>query len=97
LAEKLGLLVLLEAKPGKGDELGAMLQGALDLAIAEAGTVSWYAFKAGDDTYGIFDTFADDEGRQAHLGGDIAKSLGSMGDLLSGPPNVRFTEILAAK
>jgi quinol monooxygenase YgiN len=97
MSENLGLLVLLQAKAGKGEELAALLSGALDLANAEAGTVSWYAFKAGDDTFGIFDTFADDDGRKAHLGGEIAKSLGSMGELLAGPPDVRFTEILAAK
>ncbi|MCW2602755.1 MAG: hypothetical protein JWN61_890 [Pseudonocardiales bacterium] len=97
MSEKLGLLVLLEAKAGKGAELAEMLGGALDLANAEAGTVSWYAFKTGDDTYGIFDTFADDDGRKAHLGGKIAKSLGAMSELLASAPDLRFTEILAAK
>ena len=52
-----GLLALLEAKPGKGDELGAFLEQGRALAVAEEGTVTWYAFKLSDTTYGIFDTF----------------------------------------
>ena len=60
---KLGLLALLEAKPGKGDELGAFLEAGRELAAAEDGTVTWYAFKITDTTYGIFDTFETEEAR----------------------------------
>jgi hypothetical protein len=65
MSPKLGVLALLEAKPGKGDELGRFLEGGRDLVAAEAGTVTWYAFKISETQYGIFDTFDDDDGRQS--------------------------------
>ena len=93
-----GLLALLEAKPGKGDELGDFLKKGRELAVAEAGTVTWYAFKLSDTTYGIFDTFEGEDGRQAHLNGDIPAALGEVGpDLLAKDPDIRTTDILAVK
>jgi quinol monooxygenase YgiN len=93
-----GLLALLEAKPGKGDELAAFLQQGRELAAAEDGTVTWYAFKLSDTTYGIFDTFEDEDGRQAHLTGEIPAALGQVADdLLAGEPDIRTTDILAVK
>ena len=71
-----GLLVILEAQPGKEDELAAFLTQAQPLAAAEPGTVTWYAFKLSDTTFGIFDTFSDEDGRQAHLNGPVAAALG---------------------
>ena len=71
-----GLLALLEAKPGKGDELAAFLKQGRELAVAESGTVTWYAFKLSDTTYGIFDTFENEDARQAHLNGQIPAALG---------------------
>ena len=73
---KLGLLALLEAKPGKGNDLGAFLEAGRALAVAEEGTVTWYAFKIGETSYGIFDTFETDDDRQAHLNGEIPVALG---------------------
>jgi quinol monooxygenase YgiN len=93
-----GLLALLEAKPGKGDELAAFLRQGRELAVAEGGTVTWYAFKLSDTTYGIFDTFADEDGRQAHLNGQIPAALGQVADdLLASDPDIRTTDILAVK
>ncbi len=93
-----GLLALLEAKPGKGDELAAFLKQGRELAAAEGGTVTWYAFKLTDTTYGIFDTFEDEDGRQAHLNGQIPAALGQVaGDLLASDPDIRTTDILAVK
>ena len=93
-----GLLALLEAKPGKGDELAAFLKQGRELAVAETGTVTWYAFKLSDTTYGIFDTFADEAGRQAHLSGQIPAALGQVAaDLLAADPDIRTTDILAVK
>lgn len=93
-----GLLVILEAKPGKAEELGAFLAQAQPLASAEPGTVTWYAFKLSDTTYGIFDTFAGEDGRQAHLNGPIAAALGQAApDLLAKDPDIQTTDILAAK
>ena len=93
-----GLLVMLEARPGKEDELAAFLTQAQPLAVAEPGTVTWYALKLSDTTYGIFDTFPDEDGRQAHLNGPIAAALGQAApDLLGKDPDIQKTDILAAK
>jgi quinol monooxygenase YgiN len=95
---KLGLLALLEAKPGKGDELGAFLESGRALAAAEPGTVTWYAFKVSSTTYGIFDTFETEEARQAHLNGAIPEALGKVaGNLLALEPDIRPLDILAVK
>jgi hypothetical protein len=93
-----GLLALLEAKPGKGDELAAFLTRGRELAAAETGTVTWYAFKVSDTTYGIFDTFEGEDGRQAHLNGEIPALLGQVGpDLLASDPDIRMIDIVAVK
>jgi quinol monooxygenase YgiN len=95
---KLGILALLEAKPGKGDDLADFLRSGREIAAREEGTVTWYAFKVGDATYGIFDTFESEEGRQAHLNGEIPKALGQVGpELLASDPDIRTVEILAVK
>jgi quinol monooxygenase YgiN len=95
---KLGFLATLVAKPGKADELGEFLAGALPLAQAEAGTLTWYAIKIDDDTYGIFDTFDTQDARQEHINGPIAAALMSRADeLLAEPPSIKPIDILAAK
>ena len=96
--ETLAILVMLEAKPGKTDDLEAFLKSALPMADAEPGTVSWYALKLGPRSFGIFDTFADQAGRDAHLAGEMAKPLFARADeLLAEPPTVVKPEILAGK
>jgi quinol monooxygenase YgiN len=98
MSPKLGVLALLEAKPGKGDDLGRFLEGGRDLAAAEPGTVTWYAFKITDTQYGIFDTFNDDDGRQAHLGGQIPAALSQVAEeLLATAPDIRTVAVLAVK
>jgi len=98
MSVKLGLLATLEAKPGKGDELGEFLKGGLALAEAEEGTVTWYAWKMSDTTYGIFDTFETEDARQAHINGEIPKALGQVAeDLLASDPDIQPIEILASK
>ncbi len=93
-----GLLALLEAKPGRGDDLADFLRTGRELAVAESGTVTWYAFKLSDTTYGIFDTFEGEDGRQAHLNGEIPAALGQVaGDLLAKDPDIRTTDIVAVK
>ncbi|PZS29509.1 MAG: antibiotic biosynthesis monooxygenase [Pseudonocardiales bacterium] len=95
---KLGFLALLEAKPGKGADLAAFLESGRALAAAEPGTITWYAFKIDDVTYGIFDTFESEDGRQAHLNGQIPAALGQVGpDLLAKDPDIRPIDILAVK
>ncbi len=94
----LGLLVTLEAKPGKGPELGAFLEKGRAIAAAESGTVTWYAFRISETTYGIFDTFDTVEGRQAHLDGEIPQALARVGsELLAGDPDIRLVDVLAVK
>jgi quinol monooxygenase YgiN len=95
---KVALLVRLEAKPGKEAELADFLRGALPLANQEAATPVWFALKIGPSTFGIFDAFDDDVGRQAHLAGPIAAALMKRADeLLSTPPKIEPVELLAAK
>ena len=98
MAVKLGVLAFLEAKPGRGNDLAAFLQAGRDLAAAEDGTLTWYAFKVSDTTYGIFDTFETEDARQAHLNGEIPTALGQVADdLLAADPDIRTIEVVAVK
>lgn len=93
-----GLLATLTAKPGKEDEVGTFLAGALPLAEQEDATTAWFAIKLDDRTFGIFDVFPDDAGRQAHLDGPIAAALMERADeLLASPPDIRPIDVLATK
>jgi quinol monooxygenase YgiN len=93
-----GLLAILNASPGKEDELAAFLEGALPLAEDEEDTIAWFAFKIDDTTYGIFDVFPGADARQAHLEGAIATALlGRADELLSSPPDIKPIDLLAAK
>ena len=95
---KLALLVRLEAKPGKEKELEDLLTSALPMAQNEPGTIHWFALRIGPSTYGIFDTFEKEEGRQAHLNGPIAAALGAnAAELLSKPPVIEPVELIAVK
>jgi quinol monooxygenase YgiN len=94
----LGILALLEARAGKGDELAAFLKAGRDLAVAEEGTVTWYAFKISDTSYGIFDTFATGDARTAHINGQIPAALAQVSaDLLARAPDIQPVSLLAAK
>lgn len=88
----------IEAKPEKADEVAALLAGALPLAQAEDGTVDWYAARTSPTTFWIFDTFASEEARQAHINGEIAAALMAKADeLLAGAPEILPADVLAAK
>jgi quinol monooxygenase YgiN len=94
--EAMGLLVTLEARSGKESEAEAFLKSAQPLAVNEKATVKWYAFKIGPGKFGIFDTFASEAGRNAHLTGEIAKALGARAsELFATPPQIEKAEILA--
>ena len=98
MAVKFGLLALLEAKGGKEADLEAFLQQGQQLASAEPGTVTWYAFRAGPTTFGIFDTFETEDARQAHMDGEIPRALSQVAaDLLSKDPDIRPVALVAAK
>lgn len=95
---KVGLFVRLHAKPGKEAEVASLLSGAIDLANREAGTTVWFALKFDASTFGIFDAFADESGRKAHLEGPIAAALmAKAGELLAQPPKIERVDLLAAK
>ncbi len=95
---KFALLATLVAQDGKGPELAAFLEQGRELAIAEEGTITWYAFKISDTTYGIFDTFDDAAGRDAHLNGQIPAALGQVGPgLLATDPDIRMVDVIAVK
>ena len=92
------LLVRVEAKPGKEADVENFLRGALPLAEQEPATITWYAIRLGPSTFGIFDTFPDDSGRQSHLSGPIAAALmANASELLSQPPTIEYVDVLAAK
>ena len=95
---KLGLLVRIEAKPEYAEEVAAMLQGAREAAEQEQGTVAWFAFRESATGFGVFDTFEDEQGRQAHLHGPIAAALGEAAKTkLSAPPEIATVDLLASK
>lgn len=95
---KLALYVRLEAKPGKEKELEAFLKGALPLVENEPGTVAWYAIKFGPATFGIFDTFDNESGRQSHLAGKVAEALmANAAELLAVAPVIESVDLLAVK
>ncbi|MDQ2899131.1 MAG: antibiotic biosynthesis monooxygenase [Acidobacteriota bacterium] len=95
---KLAIWAQLEAKPGKEREVEEFLKSAQPMAEQEPGTKTWYALKIGPSKYGIFDTFADEKGRDAHLNGPIAKALFAKAkELFAREPEIDKPEILAAK
>jgi quinol monooxygenase YgiN len=93
--EAIGLLVTLEARAGKEADAEAFLKSAQPLALDEKGTLKWYAIKLGPRKFGIFDTFANEAGRNAHLTGEIAKTLTARAsELFAVPPQVEKVEVL---
>ena len=95
---KTALFVRLEAKPGKEQEVEAFLMGGLPLVEAEPATIAWFGLRLGPSTFGIFDTFPDEAGRQAHLAGKVAEALmAKAADLFARPPEIVRVDVLAAK
>ena len=95
---KVALLVRLEAKPGKEDEVADFLRGGLAIVEEEPATIAWFALRLGPSTFGIFDAFPDEAGRQAHLSGRVAAALMAKApDLLSQPPSIEKVDLLATK
>jgi quinol monooxygenase YgiN len=95
---KVALWVPLEAKPGKEKEVEAFLESALPLVNAEPATTAWFAVRMGPSSFGIFDAFPDDGGRQAHLTGKVAAALMQKApDLFAKPPSIHKIDVLASK
>jgi quinol monooxygenase YgiN len=92
------LLVRLEAKPGKEAEVESFLRGGLHIVQDEPATTAWFAIRMGPSTFGIFDAFPNDAGRQAHLSGRVAAALmAKASELLAKPPAIEKVDVLAAK
>jgi len=95
---KVGLFVRLQAKPGKEEELAAFLMQGLELATQETTTPVWFAFRLGGGSFAIFDAFADETGRQAHLNGPIAQALMARAPhLLAEPPAIDQLDVMGVK
>jgi quinol monooxygenase YgiN len=92
------LLVRLEAKPGKEAEVESFLRGGLPIVQEEPATTAWFAIRMGPSTFGIFDAFPNEAGRQAHLSGRVAAALmAKASELLAQPPAIEKVDVLAAK
>ncbi|OLE20514.1 MAG: antibiotic biosynthesis monooxygenase [Betaproteobacteria bacterium 13_1_20CM_3_63_8] len=93
-----GLLVVMEAKPGKEGDLARFLEGALPLVEREPATTNWFAVRLGPTKFAIFDTFSDNAGRDAHLAGEVAAALMEKApELLAQAPNIERADVLAEK
>ncbi|WP_406399897.1 antibiotic biosynthesis monooxygenase [Streptomyces sp. NBC_00879] len=94
----IGLLARIEAKPEYADKVEALLKDALQLALEEEHTVTWFAFRENATTFGVFDTFENEEGRTGHLQGRIAAALMQAAEtMLSSAPDIRPVDLLAVK
>lgn len=92
------LLVRLEAKPGKETEVESFLRGGLPLVQDEPETTAWFGIRLGPSTFGIFDAFPNEAGRQAHLSGKVAAALmAKASELFAQPPAIEKVDVLAAK
>jgi quinol monooxygenase YgiN len=98
VAAKFGVLALVEAKPGKEQDVWDFLNEGREIVLNEPGTRTWYAFRVNENTFGIFDTFDSEEDRQAHLNGAIPAALGEHGPaLLAKDPDIKLIELIAVK
>ncbi len=96
--KKYGLLATVVAKSGKEEDVKKFLKDAVDLAKKEEKTITWYSFQIDQNTFGIFDTFENEDGREAHLNGEIAaKLMENASKLLSEDPKIRKIDLLASK
>ena len=95
---KVALFVRLEAKPGKEKEVENFLLDGLPIVEEEPATTAWFGIRLGPSTFGIFDAFPDEAGRQAHLSGKVAAALmANAAELFAKPPSIEKVDVLAAK
>jgi quinol monooxygenase YgiN len=95
---KLAFVARFEAKPGKEEEVARFLEQATEMAQKESTTVSWYALRLSDSTFGVFDTFNNEDGRQGHLNGPIGMALMAKApELFSSPPSIEPVDVLGFK
>jgi hypothetical protein len=94
---RVGVLLTVEAKPGLEGEVANLLGGSLPIVEAEPDTVAWFAMRLGPRTFGLFDAFAQEDGRRAHLSGEVPKALDEHADLFAGAPQIKMVQVLATK
>ncbi|MFF2700960.1 putative quinol monooxygenase [Streptomyces cyaneofuscatus] len=91
------VLVRLQALPGKEDDVRNFLNKGLSIVEGEPGTVRWFGIQFGPSSFGIFDAFPDDDGRQAHLSGAVAQALGERTGELFEEPTIELIDVVAEK
>jgi quinol monooxygenase YgiN len=95
---KYSLYVRLEAKPGKEQEVADFLVSALPLVNQEPETIAWFALRMSPNVFGIFDAFPNEQGRDAHLSGEVAKALmAKASELFATAPEIHKVDVLADK
>ena len=95
---KLALFARMEAKPGKEEQVAQFLRDGLALVEAEPATTVWFGIPLGPSTFGIFDAFSDEAGRDAHLTGQVAAALMAKApELFVQPPAIEKADVLASK
>ncbi len=95
---QLALFVRLEAKHGKEAQVERFLRDGLALVQEEPQTTAWFGIRLGPSTFGIFDAFPNERGREAHLAGRVAAALMEKApDLFSQPPSIEKVEVIASK
>ena len=63
----------------------------------EPKTTAWFGIRLGESTFGIFDVFPDEEGREAHLSGRVAAALmENVGELFR-EPTIERIGVIASK
>ena len=97
-APSVGLLVTMEAKPGRESDVEKFLESGRALVDEEPATTAWFAFRLSESTFGIYDVFPDEDGREAHLNGKVAEALMAQApDLFTGSPVIQTVDVLASK
>ena len=95
---KLAFFARFEAKPGKEDAVAKFLEKALELVKKEPTTINWYALRLSPNTFGVFDTFNNEDGRQRHLNGPVGQALmAAAPELFTSPPSIDPVEVLELK
>lgn len=96
-AVTVGLLIRLEAAPGREADVQNLLEGGLSAVQEEPKTTAWFGIRLGDSTFGIFDVFPDEDGRQAHLSGRVAQALADNPDFFAEQPDIQQIDVIASK
>ncbi|HTJ35560.1 MAG TPA: antibiotic biosynthesis monooxygenase [Dactylosporangium sp.] len=91
-----GLLVSIEAKPDRADEFADRLGSVVEIVRAEGKAVVWFGLRLGPTTFAIYDAFANDEDRQAHLDANLGALLKAGEELFTGPPTVQRIDVVAS-